>query len=112
MKKNLNLNKKSLNLFKRLKIGIKKGWGVENLPADLRLLLSHPLFRIFRVVGGICFILVISKNILTFNIYIIYLVFFITFFYGLLILYINYKRIKHMYKILKEGTELDVYIKK
>jgi hypothetical protein len=95
---NYNMNK---NFFKRLKIGISKGWNTPTLPQHLLTLQLHPLIRIFRVIGGISILLILTKRVNYFNSFVLYLVVLISIFYTFYILYISYYRLKHIYKIMK-----------
>lgn len=95
---NYNMNK---NFFKRLKIGISKGWNTPTLPQHLLTLQLHPLIRIFRVIGGISILLILTKRVNYFNSFVLYLVVLISIFYTFYVLYISYYRLKHIYKIMK-----------
>jgi uncharacterized Tic20 family protein len=50
--------------FKNIIIGIKKSIDIQVLPKEILLIINNPISRILRVIGGISFILTISKNIL------------------------------------------------
>lgn len=93
-----NMNK---NFFKRLKIGISKGWNTPTLPQHLLTLQLHPLIRIFRVIGGISILLILTKRVNYFNSFVLYLVVLISIFYTFYVLYIGYYRLKHIYKIMR-----------
>jgi hypothetical protein len=95
---NYNMNK---NFFKRLKIGISKGWNTPTLPQHLLTLQLHPLIRIFRVIGGISILLILTKRVNYFNSFVLYLVVLISIFYTFYVLYISYYRLKHIYKIMR-----------
>ena len=95
---NYNMNK---NFFKRLLIGISKGWNTPTLPQHLLTLQLHPLIRIFRVLGGISILLILTKRVNYFNSFVLYLVVLISIFYTFYVLYISYYRLKHIYKIMK-----------
>jgi hypothetical protein len=96
----INYNMKK-NFFKRLKIGISKGWNTPTLPQHLLTLQLHPLIRIFRVIGGISILLILTKRVNYFNSFVLYLVVLISIFYTFYILYISYYRLRHIYKIMK-----------
>lgn len=108
MKNNNNNKLKKSNLLSRLILGINKGWEINTLPSHILQLQMHPLIRIFRVLGGISLLLVLSKKIFVYNLYILYIVFLITILYGIYITFINYHRYKHIYKILKDKKELEI----
>ena len=95
---NYNMNK---NFFKRLLIGLSKGWNTPTLPQHLLTLQLHPLIRIFRVLGGISILLILTKRVNYFNSFVLYLVVLISIFYTFYVLYISYYRLKHIYKIMK-----------
>ena len=44
-------------------IGIERGWSVDTLPYSVRSFLNEPFIRIFRVIGGICLLLVLSDAV-------------------------------------------------
>lgn len=58
-KNKLNFNK----IYKDIYIGIKKGLLMDTLPPKVRYIIDYPLLRIFRVIGGISVILVLSKKV-------------------------------------------------
>lgn len=89
------------NVIKRVFIGFKKGYQTPSLPDHIIKLQAHPLIRIFRVIGGVSFLSMISNSHLHLNTYILYLVFFISIFFTIYQFYILYHRIKHMRKVLK-----------
>ncbi|RKP12384.1 hypothetical protein BJ684DRAFT_6803, partial [Piptocephalis cylindrospora] len=73
------------------------------LPVKLIELQSHPLVRIFRVLGGICVLLILTKKVYSFNEIILYIVILISLFYSIFLFYITYNRIKHIYSTLKKN---------
>jgi hypothetical protein len=90
-----------ISLFQRFKIGFKKGWNTPTLPEHLLTLQLHPLIRIFRVLGGISILLILTKRVNYFNSFVLYLVVLISIFYTFYVLYIGYYRLKHIYKIMR-----------
>lgn len=42
--------------------GIKKGLEVPTLPDNINKVYNHVFVRIFRVIGGVCFLLVLSQK--------------------------------------------------
>lgn len=89
------------NLFNRLKVGIKKGWTQPTLPDHLIKLQLNPLIRIFRVLGGISLLLILSKKINYFSSLFFYIAFLIVILYSFYLFYITFYRIKHIKMILK-----------
>nr|YP_010170431.1 hypothetical protein K8K84_mgp039 [Phanerochaete carnosa]QRZ60413.1 hypothetical protein [Phanerochaete carnosa] len=67
MKNIINYIKNRFNIFlnnkniKNIKIGIVKAYNIPTLPANIERIYSHHITRIFRVLGGICIALVITK---------------------------------------------------
>jgi hypothetical protein len=51
-------------LLKNIILGIKKSNNIQILPNKILLIINNPISRILRVMGGISFILTISKNII------------------------------------------------
>jgi hypothetical protein len=90
-----------ISLFQRFKIGFKKGWNTPTLPEHLLTLQLHPLIRIFRVLGGISVLLILTKRINYFNSFVLYLVVLISILYTFYVLYISYYRLKYIYKIMR-----------
>jgi len=67
--KNLYLNLKS-KLFSNKNsfvLGLKKGLSIPTLPPKINQLYYNPLMRIFRVIGGICILLVLTNQFLIFS---------------------------------------------
>lgn len=94
------------NLFNSLYIGLKKGILTKTLPDHILLLQKNIYIRILRVLGGISIILLITHKLQFLGdgiIYIIavYLCVFISLLFYAYILYINYHRAIHIYKLLK-----------
>lgn len=95
------------NLIKRIFTGVKKGYQTPSLPDHILKLQAYPLIRIFRVIGGVSFLSMISNSHLHLNTYILYLVFFISIFFTIYQFYILYHRIRHMIRVLK-SDQLEV----
>lgn len=71
------------SIFQQLKTGIIKGWKTPTLPDYLINLLNNPLIRIFRILGGISYLIILGKSYIPiiFPIYIIAFIIAIFFFY-------------------------------
>lgn len=93
--------------FESLKIGLKKGWKTPTLPKNLLDLQSNPLIRIFRVIGGISALSILTNKINYFNESFLYLAIFICIIYSIYLFYITYYRIKHIFYLLK-SKDLDI----
>lgn len=93
-------------LFNRFYTGVSRGITTKTLPEHILVVHNNIYVRIFRVIGGICLILLLTKKLEYLGdgrIYIIS-VYSCIFFSALLyayILYINYHRVIHIYKLLK-----------
>ena len=101
------------NIFKRLLIGAKKGILTPNLPSHILKIHNSVLIRIFRFLGGLSTILIVSNKLSILGngiLYIsaLYICFIITTLFSIYLMFLNYHRIKHIYKVLK-NKELDVY---
>lgn len=95
-------------VLEQLKIGIIKGWNISTLPDDFTKWLNEPHIRIFRVAGGVSYLIMlggISYIKIPFPIYLC--VFIISFLFFIFHLYISYNRIKHIIYLWKNGY-LDV----
>jgi len=56
------------SIFKRILIGVKKGYQTPTLPVHIIEFTNQPLTRILRVIGGISFIFMMSNRHLHFPI--------------------------------------------
>jgi hypothetical protein len=56
--------------MKNLKKGIIKGYSIPLLPNYINKWYNHPFIRVLRVLGGICAILVLTKNYLYLPMYV------------------------------------------
>lgn len=95
-------------IFQRLSLGLKKGWSTPTLPNHIIILQNHIFIRILRVLGGISIILIITHRLEALGngmlyIMFLYLCLIFSFMFSIYLLYINYHRIKHMYKVLKNN---------
>lgn len=110
MKNNNSNNKKKINNFPRfnlVKLGLIKVYQTPTLPAHIISLNNYIFMRIFRVIGGICLLLTLSKKIFDFNEYIVYLVIVINLLFLIYQFILLLYRIINIYKILK-SDQLDV----
>jgi hypothetical protein len=104
---------KKKNIFQRIYIGIKKGILTPTLPDKILKLHNHPFIKIFRVIGGISVLLILTHSLEYLDKGLLYLIslwicliFSITFsFYHI---YISYFRINHIIFLLK-SDKLDIY---
>jgi hypothetical protein len=96
-----------MKIFNSLKIGLKKGWNTPTLPKHLLELQLKPLVRIFRVIGGISTLSLLTKKINSFHYFFLYLAVFICILYSIYQFYIAFYRIKHIIYLLK-SEELDI----
>jgi hypothetical protein len=99
--------KKVSNIIKRLAIGFKKGYLTPTLPSNIIKIQTYPIIRIFRFLGGISFLFILSKNHLNYPSYIFYLSILFSFLFTIYHIIISYFRIKHIIYLLK-SDQLDV----
>jgi len=90
--------------YRRVVIGIKKGYSVNNVPPKTEKLLSKHIIKLFMVLRVICRGLCLSQRIFYFNIYIQYTIVFIYILYGFFILFISILRLKYTNKWIKTGA--------
>jgi len=108
--KKMKLKKKTI--FQRLVLGFKKGWSTPTLPNHIIKLQNNVFIRFLRVLGGISIILIITHRLeilgngILYNICLIICIVF-SLIFSIYLLYVNYHRIKHMYKILK-NDEIEI----
>lgn len=103
---------KKKNLFQRLFIGIKKGLFTPTLPEYIIVIHNNVFIRIFRVVSGICALLIITHKLESLGdgllyLFSLYICIIINIIYSIYMIFINYHRIKHIYKVLKSDA-LDI----
>lgn len=106
------MNKKSKTIFDRLIVGIKKGILTPTLPDNISKFHNNPIIRIFRVLGGVGILLILTHRLeylFQGSLYLIALsVFtFLGILFGIYQIFLSFFRIKHMIKVLKSG-DLDV----
>lgn len=99
------------SILLRIFNGVKKGYQFPTLPDHLIQFNMHPLVRIFRFIGGLSILLVITHRLdfLTGNYYFFALVvcLFFIFIFLLYHIYLTYHRFIHIYKSIKSG-KLDI----
>lgn len=97
------------NIFARFFIGVKKGLFTPTLPNHIIQLNNNPIIRIFRVLGGISILLILThylgEGLLYFSSLVLCTV--LAFLFSLYLFFLSYHRIKHMIKVLK-SDELDI----
>lgn len=69
------MEKKKNTKLKRFMYGVKLGIKLSLLPEPVKKFHNNPLTRIFRVLGGISFILLISKAYLSINTSLLFMIF-------------------------------------
>lgn len=99
------------SIFSRLSRGCKKGYQYPSLPAHILQLHTNPIIRIFRFLGGVCVILILTKRLsyLPDDYYFFALVIctFFSFLFLLYNIYLTYHRTIHIYNAIKKG-DLDI----
>ena len=103
------MNKK---IFSRFFIGLKKGILTPTLPNHIILLNNNPIIRIFRVLGGISILLILTHRLDYLGdgllyLYTLVLCTVLALLFSLYLIFLTYHRIKHMIKVLK-SDDLDV----
>jgi hypothetical protein len=74
---------------------------IPTLPDHIIKLQAHPTIRVYRIIGGLSFLIMISKTHLNYPNYAFYLVISISIFFTIYQFYLSYHRIKHFIKIMK-----------
>ena len=103
---------KKHNLMKRFIIGAKKGILTPTLPNNILKIHNNPITRIFRVLGGISILLILTQRLKYLgegSLYylILLLCTALALFFFIYLIFITYYRIKNIIKILK-SDELDI----
>ena len=102
-----NFKYKIYKNFTDIKSGIIKVYNTPTLPSHI-IRFNHNIFvRIFRVLGGICLLLILSKKVFEFNEYIIYIVIAINSIFLIYQFILLIYRIINIYRILK-SKDLDI----
>jgi hypothetical protein len=94
---------KNRTLLQSLFIGAKEGWNLSTLPENKLKFHEHPYTRIFRVLGGICFLLIMTKKVLLFPKIFLYLIVLISLMHLSNINYIFISRWIHLIWLYKNG---------
>ena len=94
-------------IFKRLFIGFKKGYLTPTLPDNIIKFQSHPIIRIIRFLGGLSFLIIVSKSYLNSSYYVLYFAMFFVLILTIYHIIISYYRIKYIIEILK-SDKLDI----
>jgi len=99
-------------IFRRLIIGLKKGYSTPTLPENLLKLQNNVGIRYLRITGGLSAVLLITGRLEKLGLgylyqFSLYLCITLTILFLFYSLYLNYYRIKYMYKVWK-SDELDV----
>ena len=96
------MNSKNKTLYERFVIGLKHGWNTPMLPPKIIAFNSHPLVRVFRVLGGMSILTVLLKKhlLLWFPLY--FLVLLIAFIHILYFVVLNLMKVFYgLYKLWK-----------
>lgn len=102
MFKPIKLNNHSKKFFLyHLYIGIKKGFLTPTLPDNILKFQENPIIRIFRVLGGLSILLLLSNDKFNFHLYFLLLFLLIGILFLIYHIIISYYRIKHIIKMLK-----------
>jgi hypothetical protein len=107
--------------FNRTLIGVKRGLFTPTLPPEILEFQKKPLVRLFRIIGGLSFLIILGRDHMSFfsaffNLSLFYLSYFFAVLFFLYHLYISYHRFKHTKYLLKSGaldyrnSPLDKYI--
>lgn len=100
-----NMNKRTL--WQRFIIGLKVGWNIPMLPEKVANLHNHPFIRIFRVIGGISIITVLSNRHLLLFLPLKFIVLFLALFHFIYIFFISVVKLWYGFKVLR-SDKLDV----
>jgi len=102
-------NNKTTNksLLKRFIIGASKGVYTSTLPDKILIFNQKPLVRIFRVLGGLSYLILLGKNYIKVSLIIKEIAFFIALLFLIYHLILTFYRIKHISYLLK-SDELDI----
>lgn len=88
-------------------VGLKKGYNTPILPANIIKVQSYLIIRLIRFLGGLSFLLILSKSYLNYPKYILYISMFFSIVFTIYHFIITYYRITHIIKLLK-SDELNI----
>lgn len=92
-----------------ISLGLKKGYNIPTLPHNLENLYSNIYIRIFRVIGGLCLLLVLTSNYSLFPVYLHTLIFFLGFIQSIQIVIIFIiKAIYASYTLIFKSKDFEV----
>lgn len=93
--------------IKSLFTGFKKGLLTPTLPPNINKIISYPIIRIFRFLGGISFLFILSKGHLNFEAQVGACLLYVSFFFALLLtiyhIILCYYRTKHIIFLINSG---------
>ena len=95
------------SLKQRFIIGLKRGWNTPLLPEKVIKVHNHPFVRIFRVIGGISIIIVLSNKYLLFFLPLKYMVLFFALLHFIYISVISIIKLFYGFKVLT-SDKLDI----
>ena len=98
---------KNKTILSRIWVGVKLGWNTPNLPPKVIEFQAHPLIRIFRVLGGVSTVLILTKKSLIFPAFFLYIFFLLSLAFFIYHTIISYFRMTYMYKTI-QSDKLDV----
>ena len=94
----------SQSFFNSIKLGVKKGYSIPNLPVHIIEFTNKPLIRIIRFLGGVSFISMMSKSYLNYPLWFLAILTFFTLIFTIYHCYLTYHRIKHIRFLFKSGA--------
>ena len=91
-------------IFQRLIIGFQKGYNTPTLPQNLLDLQNNVFIRYLRITGGLSAVMLLTGRLEKLNLgkfypFFIYLCSILTILFLFYSLYLNYHRVKYMYKV-------------
>jgi hypothetical protein len=93
-----------INLGKSIYKGFQKAYQTPTLPDHIIKFKMDPTIRIFRVLGGLSFLFIITKVHLNFPIYFLFIAAFFNILFSIYHFYLSYHRIKHIRFLFKSGA--------
>lgn len=102
---------KKLNWLQRVKVGLRKGWETPTLPDHILKIEKHPFVRLFRVIGGICVGILLTRRYIWFPSPFLYLFVFFALIFTIYLITLFVLRLYHIYKSIK-NKDLEIKIKK
>jgi hypothetical protein len=95
------------NIFKNILIATQKAYSTPTLPDNIIKIQSYPIIRMMRFLGGISFLMILTKTYINFHFLFLYILYFFALIFTIYHYIIAFYRFKHIISLLKTD-KLDI----